>query len=71
MEPFDVLAVVAHPDDAELLCGDSPLTSRDRGERTGILDLTRGEMGSLGSADLRARETQKASSPGVLPVSTF
>lgn len=61
MEPLDVLAIVAHPDDAELLCGGSLLQSRDRGERTGILDLTRGEMGSQGSPDLRASEAQRAS----------
>jgi bacillithiol biosynthesis deacetylase BshB1 len=60
MEPLDVLAVVAHPDDAELLCGGSLLASRDRGERTGILDLTRGEAGSQGSAELRAREAEAA-----------
>ena len=61
MEPLDVLAVVAHPDDAELLCGGSLLQARDRGERTGILDLTRGEMGSQGSAERRAGEAEKAS----------
>ncbi len=61
MEPLDVLAVVAHPDDAELLCGGSLLESRDRGERTGVLDLTRGEMGSQGSPDLRAQEAEVAS----------
>ncbi|MGD2120182.1 MAG: bacillithiol biosynthesis deacetylase BshB1 [Gemmatimonadota bacterium] len=61
MEPLDVLAVVAHPDDAELLCGGSLLASSDRGERTGVLDLTRGETGSQGSADLRAQEAEDAS----------
>jgi len=64
MESLDVLAVVAHPDDAELLCGGSLLQARDRGERTGILDLTRGETGSQGSPETRAREAEKAS--GVL-----
>ena len=58
MEPLDVLAIVAHPDDAELLCGGSLLQSKDRGERTGILDLTRGEMGSQGSPELRALEAK-------------
>jgi len=61
MEPLDVLAIVAHPDDAELLCGGSLLQSKDHGERTGILDLTRGEMGSQGSSERRAEEAQKAS----------
>jgi bacillithiol biosynthesis deacetylase BshB1 len=60
MKPLDVLAVVAHPDDAELICGGSLLRSKDRGERTGILDLTRGEMGSQGSAELRATEARAA-----------
>jgi len=61
MEPVDVLAVVAHPDDAELLCGGSLLQARDRGERTGVLDLTRGEMGSQGSPETRAEEAEQAS----------
>ncbi len=61
MEPLDLLVVVAHPDDAELLCGGSLLLSSDRGERTGILDLTRGETGSHGSAETRAREAEAAS----------
>ena len=60
MKPLDVLAIVAHPDDAELLCGGSLLQSKDRGERTGILDLTRGEMGSQGSPERRAEEARKA-----------
>ncbi len=60
MEPLDVLAVVAHPDDAELICGGSLLVSKEIGERTGVLDLTRGEMGSQGSPELRAREADAA-----------
>lgn len=60
IEPLDVLAVMAHPDDAELLCGGSLLKSADAGERTGILDLTRGEAGSRGSAAIRAEEAERA-----------
>jgi bacillithiol biosynthesis deacetylase BshB1 len=60
IEPLDVLAVMAHPDDAELLCGGALIKSADAGERTGIVDLTRGEMGSRGSAQLRAEEAAKA-----------
>ena len=60
MEPLDILAVVAHPDDAELICGGSLLKSAAQGLRTGILDLTRGEMGSRGSPELRAREAEEA-----------
>ena len=59
--PLDVLAVFAHPDDAELLCGGSLARSVDRGERVGILDLTRGELGSQGSPEIRAREAEAAS----------
>ena len=57
---LDVLAVMAHPDDAELLCGGALLRSADAGERTGVLDLTAGEMGSSGSAELRAEEAARA-----------
>lgn len=60
MEPLDVLAIVAHPDDAELLCGGTLLACKAHGERTGILDLTRGEMGSQGTPELRAREAGRA-----------
>lgn len=60
MEPLDVLAVVAHPDDAELICGGSLLVSADAGRRTGVLDLTRGETGSRGTPELRAGEAARA-----------
>ncbi|MBW3534344.1 MAG: bacillithiol biosynthesis deacetylase BshB1 [Gemmatimonadetes bacterium] len=59
-EPLDVLAVMAHPDDAELLCGGALAKSAARGERAGVLDLTRGESGSWGSAQVRARESERA-----------
>jgi len=61
MDSIDVLAVVAHPDDAELLCGGSLLRSAEAGETTGILDLTRGETGSRGTPALRAQEAEAAS----------
>lgn len=60
MEPLDVLAVMAHPDDAELICGGSLIKSADAGHRTGILDLTRGESGSRGTPEIRAREAEEA-----------
>jgi len=56
----DVLAIFAHPDDAELLCGGALARSVDAGERVGILDLTRGELGSRGTPELRAREAEAA-----------
>lgn len=59
-EPVDVLAVMAHPDDAELLCGGALAVSVDRGERVGVLALTEGEAGTWGSAELRAKEAAKA-----------
>ncbi len=67
MEPLDVLAVFAHPDDAELLCGGTLIKCGEAGERTGILDLTRGEMGSRGTPELREREAALAA--GVLGLS--
>lgn len=57
---LDVLAIFAHPDDAELLCGGTLARSVEAGERVGILDLTRGETGTRGSAELRAREAARA-----------
>jgi N-acetylglucosamine malate deacetylase 1 len=59
--PLDILAVMAHPDDAELLCGGTLIKSVGRGKRVGVLDLTAGEMGSSGSAATRAREASAAS----------
>lgn len=60
MEPLHVLAVMAHPDDAELLCGGALAKSAAAGHRVGILDLTAGEMGSSGTAEIRAREARRA-----------
>ena len=59
-EPLDVLAAMAHPDDAELLCGGALAASADRGERVGILTLTDGGRGSRGSAEEREREAARA-----------
>ncbi len=58
--PVDLLAVMAHPDDAELLCGGTLARAADQGHRTGIVDLTRGELGSRGTAELRAKEAVAA-----------
>ena len=59
-EPLDLLAIMAHPDDAELLCGGALSKAAARGDRVGILDLTRGEAGSTGSAETRAAEAARA-----------
>ena len=58
--PLDVLAVMAHPDDAEIFCGGALIKSADAGERTGVLDLTAGEAGSSGTPRTRAREAARA-----------
>lgn len=58
--PLDILAIAAHRDDVEQTCGGTLLKMAQRGRRTGILDLTQGEMGTRGSADDRAREAADA-----------
>jgi bacillithiol biosynthesis deacetylase BshB1 len=58
--PVDVLAIGPHPDDAELLCGGTLARCADQGYRTGILDLTRGEMGTRGTPALRSEEAADA-----------
>lgn len=63
----DVLAVGSHPDDVELTCGGTLIKCADQGHRTAIVDLTRGEMGTKGTAELRAAEAAEAA--GVLGVS--
>lgn len=57
---LDLLAIAAHRDDAEQTCGGTLLKMAERGYRTGILDLTRGEMGTRGAAAERAREAEAA-----------
>ncbi len=56
----DVLAIAAHRDDVEQTCGGTLLKMAERGHRTGILDLTRGEMGTRGSAEDREREAAES-----------
>lgn len=58
--PLDVLAIAAHRDDVEQTCGGTLLKMAQRGHRTGILDLTQGELGTRGSAEDRAREAAEA-----------
>lgn len=57
---LDVLALAAHRDDVEQTCGGTLLKMAQRGYRTGILDLTQGEMGTRGTAGDRAREAAEA-----------
>src|SRR5277367_6729563 len=58
--PLDILALAAHRDDVEQTCGGTLLKMAQRGHRTGILDLTQGEMGTRGTAEDRAREAAEA-----------
>src|SRR5215472_1730495 len=58
---LDILAIAAHRDDAEQTCGGTLLKMAGLGHRTGILDLSRGEMGTRGSAEDREREAAEAS----------
>jgi N-acetylglucosamine malate deacetylase 1 len=58
--PLDILAIAAHRDDVEQTCGATLLKMAEHGHRTGILDLTRGEMGTRGTAEDRAREAADA-----------
>src|SRR5258708_37392184 len=57
---LDLLAIAAHPDDVELTCGGTLLKMAQRGYKTGILDLTAGEMGTRGTPETRAKEAAKA-----------
>ena len=57
---LDLLAIAPHPDDVELTCGGTMLKMAQEGYRTGILDLTQGEMGTRGTAEDRAREADDA-----------
>ena len=58
--PLDILAIAAHRDDVEQTCGGTLLKAAQRGQRTGILDLTQGELGTRGMAEDRAREAAEA-----------
>jgi bacillithiol biosynthesis deacetylase BshB1 len=60
MPDLDILALAAHRDDIEQTCGGTLLKAAAMGQRTGILDLTQGEMGTRGDAASRARESDVA-----------
>jgi bacillithiol biosynthesis deacetylase BshB1 len=59
-DTIDVLAIAAHRDDVEQTCGGTLLAMRSRGWKTGILDLTRGESGTRGTAAEREAEANEA-----------
>lgn len=58
--PVDVLAIAAHPDDIELTCAGTLVMLAAKGHPFGIVDLTRGEMGTRGDAASREREAKDA-----------
>ena len=58
--PVDILAIAAHRDDVELTCAGTLVRAVDAGYRTGVLDLTAGESGTRGTANLRAEEANAA-----------
>lgn len=57
---LDVLAIAAHPDDVEQTCGGTLIKMAEKGYRTGILDLTAGDMGTRGTPELRLEEAAEA-----------
>lgn len=64
---LDILVFGAHPDDVELCCGGTILRATRSGKRVGIIDLTRGEMGTRGDVETRRKESLE--SAGILGVS--
>jgi len=58
--PLDVLAIAAHPDDVEQTCGGTLIKMAEIGYRTGVVDLTAGEMGTRGSPETRLEEATEA-----------
>jgi len=67
-DKLDFLAFGAHPDDVELGCGATIAKLVSQGKKVGIVDLTRGELGTRGSAEIRTKETNEASK--ILGIST-
>lgn len=57
---LDILAIGAHPDDVEIGCGGTLAKEISRGKKVGILDLTQGELGTRGTAEMRLEEASKA-----------
>ena len=56
----DILAIGSHPDDVELGCSGTIAKEISNGKRVGIIDLTRGELGTRGSAEIREKEANQA-----------
>jgi bacillithiol biosynthesis deacetylase BshB1 len=60
MEKLDILAFGAHPDDVELSCSGTLIREVRQGKRVGVVDLTMGELGTRGSAEIRMKEAALA-----------
>lgn len=60
MGTLDILAIAAHPDDTELCCGGTLAALANQGKKIGVIDMTRGEMGSRGTPEQRLQEAQNA-----------
>jgi bacillithiol biosynthesis deacetylase BshB1 len=59
-KPLDILAIAAHPDDVEQTCGGTLIRMAETGYRTGVLDLTAGDMGTRGTPEIRLKEAHAA-----------
>jgi bacillithiol biosynthesis deacetylase BshB1 len=59
---LDILVIAAHPDDAEISCGGTIAKHISLGYKVGIVDLTRGELGTRGTAEIRDQEASEAAS---------
>jgi len=60
MKKIQILAVAVHPDDVELCCAGTLMMEKLKGKTTGVVDLTRGELGTRGTPELRLQESQAA-----------
>lgn len=60
MKQLDILAFAAHPDDTDLCCGGTLAALVNQGKKVGVVDMTRGEMGSRGTPELRKKEAKNA-----------
>ncbi|MES1225295.1 MAG: bacillithiol biosynthesis deacetylase BshB1 [Bacteroidota bacterium] len=57
---LDILAIAVHPDDVELGCSGTLMMEKLNGKKIGVIDLTRGELGTRGTPELRAEESARA-----------
>lgn len=60
MTKLDILVIAAHPDDAELGCSGTIAAHVSKGHKVGIVDLTKGEMGTRGTPEIRMKEAEEA-----------